>query len=282
MFKKLFSKSPVLVTDESVYRNLSTEDLIKKIHSDFSTSADKLVEEAKAIINSKTIDNDTVATLTKFGFKSTEKYVEAVKEQEKINDSQKIHDTVLWFAEKYPLNKFITHEKVIELCLKYNLAFGSVERYTGDIPKRCIRDIQRYFDNRYPMDNFVSIYGISFKYTAKSKDELPITQYFENLRFDVLPSNINRYDREAVINGIHVDKSLRENFLNNISEIHCKSNSGLLICAPISKMKAKDIVVKKEIPDPIVLAKAGTEGYLIVTAWGEEASDPLVVHNLNN
>ena len=40
-------------------------------------------------------------------------------------------------------------------------------------------------------------------------------------------------------------------------------------------------LVKKHIPDPVVLQPV-KGGYLIITAWGDEASDPLVINPLMN
>ena len=47
----------------------------------------------------------------------------------------------------------------------------------------------------------------------------------------------------------------------------------------------KDRIFTKEVPDPVVLAPINfnnTNLYCIVTAWGDEASDPLVVNESNN
>ena len=38
---------------------------------------------------------------------------------------------------------------------------------------------------------------------------------------------------------------------------------------------------KKFIPDPVVLQPV-KGGYLILTAWGDEASDPIVINEINN
>ena len=38
---------------------------------------------------------------------------------------------------------------------------------------------------------------------------------------------------------------------------------------------------ENEIPDPVVLQEV-RGGYLIITAWGDEASDPLIVNKNNN
>ncbi len=60
----------------------------------------------------------------------------------------------------------------------------------------------------------------------------------------------------------------------------------LKICAPLSQMemtgyKLFGIHIVKEVPDPIVLQPVNG-GYLIVCAWGNEASDELVVNSINN
>ena len=63
-------------------------------------------------------------------------------------------------------------------------------------------------------------------------------------------------------------------------------NAELLICAPIKDMKvdAWERISNYQIvpvPDPVVL-KEVKGGFLIVTAWGDEASDPNVVNEINN
>lgn len=57
---------------------------------------------------------------------------------------------------------------------------------------------------------------------------------------------------------------------------------GLKICAPLKDMDTKGMRIlgyklKKEIPDPVVLQPI-VGGYLIVTAWGDEASDENVIN----
>lgn len=63
----------------------------------------------------------------------------------------------------------------------------------------------------------------------------------------------------------------------------------LTICAPVKDMDMTGMEItqgykmtkKVEIPDPVVLQEV-YGGYLIVTAWGDEASDPIVVNPINN
>lgn len=69
------------------------------------------------------------------------------------------------------------------------------------------------------------------------------------------------------------------------------SAAPLEIAAPrkdfnMTDMEVRDFKIQKiEIPDPVVLCPVlhkGTKHYLIVTAWGPEASDDLVVNQKMN
>lgn len=61
------------------------------------------------------------------------------------------------------------------------------------------------------------------------------------------------------------------NYSPEITEVHQEFNTAA----------DKLLEQAKEIPDPVVLYPV-REGYLIVTAWGDEASDPDVVNEVNN
>ena len=60
----------------------------------------------------------------------------------------------------------------------------------------------------------------------------------------------------------------------------------LQICAPISDinmdgMEVKDYrVVQKQVPDPVVLQSVKGR-YLILTTWGDESDDPIVINEIN-
>lgn len=66
------------------------------------------------------------------------------------------------------------------------------------------------------------------------------------------------------------------------------SDNSLMICAPVKDMDMSGMTIEegyqiKTIPveDPVVLKRI-VGGYLILTAWGPEASDPHVVNEINN
>ena len=62
----------------------------------------------------------------------------------------------------------------------------------------------------------------------------------------------------------------------------------LLIAAPKKDFNITDTqeikkfkLFDKPVPDPVILAPV-IGGYLIVTAWGDEASDPIIQNEINN
>lgn len=67
----------------------------------------------------------------------------------------------------------------------------------------------------------------------------------------------------------------------------CRIKTSLMICAPIKDMDVRGMEIedgyklKAHIPDPVVLTPCHM-GYFIVTAWGPESSDELVVNQKMN
>jgi hypothetical protein len=178
--------------------------------------------------------------------------------------------------DRYPLYKFITYDKVIELCKKYNLAFGIVGNYTGEIPKKCINQIKDYMNNaKTPRMSYYYVTGLeTYRDASRIKDAKIAFS-----RFRVYEDRFSQYNTPKIIKQtIGEDASAQ---LENLSDIELQVKNDLLICAPISEMSVDDFKVTKHIPDPVVLAKC-EGGFLIVTAWGVEASDPIVVNEINN
>ena len=93
-------------------------------------------------------------------------------------------------------------------------------------------------------------------------------------------------------NGTYVFSGIRViDVQGNKVEIHSNHSViyerlGLQICAPIadmdtSGMRLADGYKLEIIPDPVVLQPVKA-GYLIVTAWGDEASDEMTVNSNHN
>lgn len=162
-------------------------------------------------------------------------------------------ELVKYYQQNYPFNKFINEKQVKEICHKYNLVCGDVNRFMGFVPEKNMEEI------------------VNFK--LKSNDVLKII-----CSKKTFGSNIGE---------IFKDKGERYYDFPNIYKL-TEENSPLQICAPIKDMDISGLELKegyklekKFIPDPVVLQPV-KGGYLILTAWGDEASDPLVVNNNKN
>jgi len=233
---------------------------VMEIHHEFETAADKLLLEATSIIaEAATKDTSKVNRLEALGFKQAGQVTELKPLLQKAELGKEQVSLVNYYKINYPFNKFITEEQVKTICHKYNLVCGDVERFKGFVPEKNLKDIENF----------------------KLKEE----------DFTYQQGNWNSWSMEWRYKRI-----TREEFLsrttskvwNTDKEYKFITGEPLKICAPIKDMdnKGLDLVdgyklEKKHIPDPVVLQPVNG-GYLILTAWGDEASDPLVVNEINN
>ena len=250
-----------------------------EIHHEFHTAADRLVNEANSILKeAESKDANKVSRLEALGFKQAGQVVELKPLLQKANLSKEQLELLAYYQREYPLNKFITEEQVKTICHKYNLVCGEVNRFKGFVPNKNLNDIE--------------------KFKVKDVDSI---KYFVNSKKGLF--YINESD-------IHPDIL---NYLNSVGDVFCKFSDRsydnikggnekfgefakcekvkgnlLKICAPVKDMDISGLELvegykleKKHIPDPVVLQPV-KGGYLIVTAWGDEGSDELVVNNKMN
>jgi hypothetical protein len=172
------------------------------------------------------------------------------------------------FRTKYPLHKIIFKETLEKVCKKYGLGYAAVRQFTGVIPKKNIDDMMRV------------------KIDSHDRAVLRDENYG-----DGKPSHweIERSEKRLEFSGC---------------QLYCKRNSGskddkvvwspLVIAAPPDqfldcigknpdgKMEFKPM--KNE--DPIVMQPLSYGDndiyFLILTAWGPEASDPDIVNERFN
>lgn len=245
----------------------SMSSIIEEIHDTFYTEVDKLLKEAN-ILNSTDTDKQDIIDkrnkLVNLGFNKTKEVEEANIEIDRIsklakeNDSkEKLIRAIKYFSSKYPLYKFITEDSVLKICNKYGLVYGDVDRYIGTVPDRNLDHIANFKvdedDKCYVEDEFI----LGIEYTSHK---------------------LISYDDYKKGKQVH-NSSFRHRWFFN------KCN--LEIAAPqkdfnIKGMEVKDFKLSKiEIKDPVVLHPVFFEGdkhYLIVTAWGVEASDELIIN----
>jgi hypothetical protein len=238
---------------------------VQEIHNEFMTAGDKLLASANNILSSITLSNQEKANkLNEFGFTSTKEVV-SLNEFKKATEEQKnISQVVSDYKILYPNYKFVSEEIAKKICEKYNLVLGEVSQYKGFVPAKNLTQIEQFY-NSHP--DLKSCYYVSFGFGDR---KLITKEHYESY--------------------IQLKNDLRGNGIGN--SYYCiEGTPKLFICAPIKDMDMKGYKQEghkliKEIPDPVVLYPIvhdnGVSGYLIVTAWGDEASDEMVVNNALN
>lgn len=233
--------------------------LIDQIHAEFNNAGDQLFKQAQEIVEkdnvNKTLD-EKANRLKRFGFRQSKDVLldsqinEPIKQ--KIREEKAYMDAYHYFQTKYPNYKLITEEKIKELCQKYNLVYGEVTDYRGFVPEKNLQEIEAFF-------------GVI-------KDE--------DLCY--------KMKRSSTYAQYHAYPS--QEFETWSKQVDTSKPCPLQIAAPMHDfdMRGKKIenyqIQDAPIPptlDPVVFQSVYYEGEkyeLIVTAWGMEASDPIVVN----
>jgi hypothetical protein len=180
-------------------------------------------------------------------------------------------EAIQYFQIKYPQYKFITEESVKKICKKYGLVYGPVGRYRGEVPEKNLRQIEEFVV--HPEDKAWERYIRDTSVLGRGPISMGLSDY----------EDVKRKEEEK-INDIPTALLLMRS-----AEYY--EEAPLEIAAPKSDfdtngMEIEDYqLTKKHIPDPVVLQPVQYKRekyYLIVTAWGDEASDPYVVNEKNN
>jgi len=250
--------------------NKSTNALVEEIHDTFYTEVDRILEQAK-ITKSYEIDKtleSKAERLKKLGFNSAKELkLDSVQQRERtIIDSERkkneeLVEAVNYFSFKYPHYKFITEDSIKKICEKYGLVYGEVGKYIGEVPEENLKHIEDFkIDEK---DNYIS-------YSSR------------------ILSVWSSYTEEEFRHRLTVYNDVSPERVDGIVE-NSKICASLIIAAPkdkfdMTRMEVKDYKLQN-IPDPVVFKPVmykDKQYFLIVTAWGAEAKDSLVVNEKLN
>lgn len=267
---------------------------VLEIHHEFEIASDKLLKECKEILQkADNINTDKTKRLENLGFKQAKEVLEVKPLIQKAVLSKDQIDLINYYKINYPFNKFITEDQVKEICHKYNLVCGNVERFKGFVPEKNLLDIEN-FKLKEKESNFLICKGL-----RGTKDfvleNAKVYEYFDSDYFFIVKKGKEKYSYDDFAfqsnDGVEFYAKDRENIfgLKSLGHINFNIiNNNLQICAPVKDMDITGLELtegykleKKHIPDPVVLQPVNG-GYLILTAWGDEASDPIVVNEINN
>lgn len=279
LFRKSATNEVMIAEPKADFKGKTVNEVIEEIHETFYTEVDKLLASAK-IANSLDTDKkgliDKCVRLKALGFTNTKEVKEAEVEISRLaelkrgNEAKKaLIEAINYFSFKYPNYKFITEKSVEKICFKYNLVYGAIDRYIGTVPDKNLKHIE---DFRVLEDDECFVFEELFSSTFGREER--------SFRKEYRTSKTYLEDEK---DRLEMDHSHGMRIIN----MKCP----LEIAAPLKDFNMTGAEVKGfkiskiEIPDPIVLKPVifnNQKHYLIVTAWGLEASDELVVNANHN
>jgi hypothetical protein len=275
MFKNLFSKPKPVATKEVELPIVGVSgypSIVDEIHDQFNIAGEKLLIEAKKIIaNIQPTNEQKVKALTDVGFRNVKEVVETEAAIKVRKEKEELAVALEYFATMFPQYKFISPDMAMAICKKYDLVLGSVGQYKGFVPEKNLKQIERF----YKGENEINTQYTKWWIGSWGGEDI-ITK--------------EKYDQDIKMLNLLQESQARTRIY---SPIHChvsKRKTKLEIAAPLKDMKTsgytlKDRIFSLEIPDPVVLAPVqhgNTKLYCIITAWGNEANDEIVINQKMN
>ena len=275
--------------------------IIQNIHNDFDSAQDRLLSQAKTLLESIHISDigkqEQIADrLSRIGFENVPvvKQVSSLKKEREEKGMQLVKtkedaELIEYYKQNYPFLKFLTEHELDKICKKYNLVYAPVKNYIESVPEKNLEEIE-------------GAQVLHSRDAAKSKYFVTITRWFSGVPDEVkrilrntfeYPVGFDIDDRECL--KIARQLGYKGNYRSyiygsggaHITEI---DKSGLFICAPqhhfnTNGLKKKglgffDFTVTK-IDAPIVFRYV-RGGIQVLSKWGLEASDPALLNPINN
>jgi hypothetical protein len=207
------------------------------IHRDFRSVADKLLEEAKLVIN-KAKPDKRAERYKNLGFRGIARVKEHDAAKEAKEEREELMRIINDYKVRYPTCQFLDNDSLEELCKKYGLVYAPAEYFNQEIPEENLRELEAFkLDKKDKLHEswFIKIQEKTV-YTEKEASGFKMVTH--------TPGN----------NGFEV-VATRDMFdVPSRFEFHG------------STLRVKDPLVLKRVP----------RGFLIVTAWGPEAELPEV------
>ena len=245
--------------------------LVEEIHRDFKTASERLYNEAVALIEQiKVPDEGKIERLKKLGFVQSKEVITSEKELTRKKELNLLKDRIKYYHDHYPLYKFITESSVKELCNKYGLVYGKASQFVGFVPEKNLREMENFEIDPTDMLYIDTQRGMWGNINA------PIS-YIAAINF--CRAEVRNVSKSKTTMEERLQKAFNKRFVPIVE---------FQVAAPKTDFRISDReeikdhrIVEKPIPDPVILFPV-MDGFLIVTAWGPEASDPLVVNEIHN
>lgn len=262
---------------------------VVEIHREFNTASEKLIAEAVEIIERASAPEIEKAKRLNFlGFSQAKQVEESSQILKQAVISKEVAELVRKYQVMYPNNKFITEEQVKAICFKYNLICGEVKRFKGFVPEKNLKQIEGFL-TRYKISKQLRVTNFGKELDIISMDDYKIHQGKDYISYYHIATNKHCFQQnKEKHDGINFYGSYFDSKGNYKSTSASFEVIGLQICAPVKDMDMEGMTIKDgykmrkiHVPDPVVLHPC-PGGYIILSAWGDEASDENVVNQNHN
>lgn len=264
-------------------------EVVQKIHEEYLTAGETLLNESKAIL--KQLEEKQVSkaqNLSKLGFTGTPEFKSLSPLLDNVKQAKEDADLVLSYQRKYPAYKFISTEDVKKINKKYGLSIGEISQYKGFVPEKNLKEIDLFLQTaKLPLKRFKLTQMNLFQWINiiplskwKFKSEMRKINNIVLAESDWQATKI--IDRLCEKISLEGGEGYHSGYISNHGA-KFEQLPSLVISAPKKDFTGSLInkITFKYVPDPIVLAQV-PNGYLIVTAWGDEAKDPLILNQQMN
>lgn len=263
---------------------------VEEIHQAFDTAGENAFLEAKSILAKITSNakQENVELLKKLGFSNAAMVTEQASVNKTIAENQFKVKIVERYTQAYPQYKFIFIDQVVELCKKYGLLCAPVGMYKGNVPTKNLKEIEAFKvkdDDTYRTDSN----GIRdrLQFDLRGGNFLSQNEFKARSDAEKAQQFRERGTRTQDEYEIYLMKmSHHYSFSAHYTEARFQKVP-LFICAPKDEInigkydRVEDVFVGHEIKDPIVLHFV-KDGFLVVSKWGPEANDPILLNEKMN
>ena len=297
----------------------SQEKLIAEIHDEFDTAQDRLLQQAREIIDNTVPDHpspmeEIADRLIGAGFTNTPLVktaavikVDKEKKREKLVRTREQAELIQYYKMTYPFIKFLTEDELNRICDKYELIHAPVNNYIKDVPEKNLRDIENaqvlrgtdspeqitLFSGKVWCSHDHKELTVVLKNRCNDLKNVPFKRIPELPRSNVEYTFISEETRDAlgILKSLGISTGGVRQHIWLDGTIDTVKRSGLFIAAPESHFdltgsykKSKHgffEVFRTEVKDPIVFRYV-RGGVQVLTKWGLEAEDPSLLLPINN
>lgn len=260
--------------------------VVQAIHNEFNLAGEKLLQESLGIIqNAEKVDIHKASRLNSVGFVNNPLITKQKHIEEITKTPKQWAEIVMKYKKEFPQNKFITDFDIAKICDKYKLVHGDIEQYKGFVPEKNLTEIENFLKNKGLKKKFI-VTKVNFPYPNSQSDGIRrVKDYLKKVNHTILAENedsgtsfLRKEIGGQTSNGV---VTLSAEYIEKTAFTICAPKADMESVSWVSKLLPNGIVFTHVNPDPIVLYPV-EHGAIIVTAWGDEASDPLVINELNN